>query len=234
MLPTQYLGPPTAWSTCRSPVRRAHPVPGVPEQLVDWPASERDGFVFSTQNTVVNAFAYAAYCGDGPDRRRALGDPLARAPTPRSPRGIKAAMQAKLYDPATGAFRDGVGIATRPSSRASTRWRSAWPAPPQAKTAAAWHRRPRHGLQRLLRGLPARGALRRRPAAGRAQPADRRHEHQLAAHDRPRRGLHHGGVDPRAQVQPQLLPPVGRLTRVHRARSTCSACRRSPPAGARC
>jgi hypothetical protein len=35
--------------------------PGDPTTLIDWPPNERDGFVFTAKNTVINAFAYAAY-----------------------------------------------------------------------------------------------------------------------------------------------------------------------------
>jgi alpha-L-rhamnosidase len=83
-------------------------VPGVPTTLVDWPPNERDGFVFERENTVVNAFAYAAYnamaqiaaaIGKGSDASAYSADAAA----------LRGAIQSDLYDPASGAFYDGVG-----------------------------------------------------------------------------------------------------------------------------
>jgi hypothetical protein len=83
-------------------------VSGVPTTLVDWPPNERDGFVFERENTVVNAFAYAAYnamaqiagaIGKGSDASAYAADAAA----------LRSAIQSDLYDPATGAFYDGAG-----------------------------------------------------------------------------------------------------------------------------
>ncbi|WP_417583090.1 MGH1-like glycoside hydrolase domain-containing protein [Pelagibacterium sp.] len=78
------------------------------EDIVDWPPVERDGYEMVTHNTVVNAFAHAAFArladmaevlgkeGDA-ERYRARAD------------GLAAAMLAQLTDPATGLYVDGKG-----------------------------------------------------------------------------------------------------------------------------
>src|ERR1700722_12936076 len=98
MLPAQYLGGDGLVDMPVSPFGGARPVPGVPEQLVDWPAGERDGFVFSPQNTVVNAFAYAAYSAVAQIAAVAGDSAGARADAATAAR-IQAAMRAKLYAP---------------------------------------------------------------------------------------------------------------------------------------
>lgn len=76
--------------------------------LVDWPASNRDGYVFTNVNTVVNAFQYAAFStlaqvaqvlGKDEDATswRGLADGMARA------------MRDTLLDAAAGRFVDGAG-----------------------------------------------------------------------------------------------------------------------------
>lgn len=76
--------------------------------LVDWPVASRDGYVFTTVNTVVNAFQYAAFdalakCAtalgktDDATSLRDRGDTLA------------AAMRDTLLDSSAGRFRDGAG-----------------------------------------------------------------------------------------------------------------------------
>jgi alpha-L-rhamnosidase len=84
-------------------------VPGVPTTLVDWPTSEQDGFVFSTRNTVVNEFAYAAYSAMA-QIATVLGYTSDAQNYQQIATTMKAAIQSDLYDSATGAFRDGVGI----------------------------------------------------------------------------------------------------------------------------
>lgn len=136
MLPTQYLAPDGLIDMPVSPFGGANPVPGVPEQLVDWPASERDGFVFSPQNTVVNAFGYAAYAAMA-QIAAVVGDHAgARADAATAAR-IQAAMRAKLYDPATGAFRDGVGVAHEAIQSSVYAVALGVASPAEAKTAAA-------------------------------------------------------------------------------------------------
>jgi alpha-L-rhamnosidase len=137
MLPTQYLGSDGLIDLPVSPFGAADPVPGVPEQLVDWPASERDGFVFSTQNTVVNAFGYAAYAAMA-KIAAVVGDSGGARSDAAAAARIQAAMRAKLYDPATGAFRDGVGVAHEAVQSSVYAVALGVASPAEAKTAAAW------------------------------------------------------------------------------------------------
>ncbi|WP_272922511.1 alpha-L-rhamnosidase C-terminal domain-containing protein [Streptomyces sp. SID5785] len=76
--------------------------------LVDWPASNRDGYVFTEVNTVVNAFQYAAFttlarCAEVLHRKADARDFEARAGK------LAAAMRGTLLDRAAGRFADGVG-----------------------------------------------------------------------------------------------------------------------------
>jgi hypothetical protein len=76
--------------------------------LVDWPTGERDGFVFTPVNTVVNAFhlrtlALMAELADAIGRRADAESYRAREVATR------AAFQATLFDPARGVYRDGEG-----------------------------------------------------------------------------------------------------------------------------
>lgn len=76
--------------------------------LVDWPKGERDGFVFTPVNTVVNAF-YLRALERMAELARVLGrDAEAADYTARVQRG-RAAFQEKFYDERTGLYRDGVG-----------------------------------------------------------------------------------------------------------------------------
>jgi alpha-L-rhamnosidase len=137
MLPAKYLSADGLVDLPVSPFRGAHPVPGVPEQMVDWPASERDGFVFSAQNTVVNAFAYAAYAAMA-RIAQAAGDPKGARDDAATAARIRSAMQAKLDDQKTGAFRDGVGVAHEAVQSSVYAVALGAASPAQAKTAAAW------------------------------------------------------------------------------------------------
>jgi len=76
--------------------------------LVDWPAKERDGYVFKPVNTVVNAFHLRAL-GMMAEMATALGK--AKDAADYSTRATKAntAFQSLLFDPAKGAYRDGEG-----------------------------------------------------------------------------------------------------------------------------
>jgi hypothetical protein len=76
--------------------------------LVDWPTGERDGFVFTPVNTVVNAFhlrtlAVMAELATAIGRNADAGSYRAREVATR------AAFQATLFDPARGVYRDGEG-----------------------------------------------------------------------------------------------------------------------------
>ncbi|HEX3965478.1 MAG TPA: family 78 glycoside hydrolase catalytic domain [Trebonia sp.] len=83
-------------------------VPGDPTTLVDWPPNERDGFVFERENTIVNAFAYAAYNAMA-QIAAATGKTSNASAYAADAAALKAAIQSDLYDPATGAFYDGIG-----------------------------------------------------------------------------------------------------------------------------
>lgn len=76
--------------------------------IVDWPAGERDGYVFTPVNTVVNAFHLRAieYM-----RRlaQALGKQTDAEEFARRERTTLAAFQQQLFNPQTGLYRDGVG-----------------------------------------------------------------------------------------------------------------------------
>jgi len=74
--------------------------------LVDWPTSERDNFVFTHANTVANAFHLRALemmaaLAAALHRDRDAADYTAQA------RNGSAAFQEKFFDPATGLYRDG-------------------------------------------------------------------------------------------------------------------------------
>jgi hypothetical protein len=78
------------------------------EDIVDWPAGERDGYVFTPVNTVVNAFhlrslALMAELAD------ALGRHSEAANYRERERSTRAAFQKTLFDPARGIYRDGEG-----------------------------------------------------------------------------------------------------------------------------
>jgi len=112
-------------------------VPGVPTTLVDWPTSEQDGFVFSTQNTVVNEFAYAAYSAMA-QIATVLGYTFDAQNYQQIATAMKAAIQSDLYDPATGAFRDGVGISHEAVQSSVYAVALGVASPAQAKTAATY------------------------------------------------------------------------------------------------
>ncbi|HEX4093143.1 MAG TPA: family 78 glycoside hydrolase catalytic domain [Trebonia sp.] len=137
MLPTGYVAPDGLVDLPVNPFDGAHPVAGYPQELVDWPASERDGFVFARQNTVVNAFAYAAYAAMA-QIAGVVGDHAGARDDTEIAARIKAAMQAKLYDPATGAFRDGVGVTHEAEQSSVYAVALGVASPAQAKTAAAF------------------------------------------------------------------------------------------------
>jgi alpha-L-rhamnosidase len=75
--------------------------------IVDWPASERDGYVFSSYNTVINAISYRAYL-DMAEIATALGHTADATADTAKATAIKAAVNAKMWDPAKGAYRDGL------------------------------------------------------------------------------------------------------------------------------
>lgn len=136
MLPTRYLAPDGLVDLPANPYLEGHPVSGVPE-LVDWPSTERDGFVFSRQNTVINALAYAAYAAMA-QVAGAVGDQAGARDAAATAARMRSAMQARLYDPETGAFRDGVGVAHEAEQSSAYAVALGVASPAQARTAAAW------------------------------------------------------------------------------------------------
>jgi hypothetical protein len=78
------------------------------EDIVDWPAGERDGFVFTPVNTVVNAFHLRALALMA-DLAGALNRDAEAAEYRRRERAVCEAFQRALFDPARGLYRDGEG-----------------------------------------------------------------------------------------------------------------------------
>lgn len=76
------------------------------DDLVDWPSGYRDGYVFTTINTVINAFNYKAieYLGKIAD---VLGATADRDTYNTKAANIKNAMNTYLYDNANGRYYDG-------------------------------------------------------------------------------------------------------------------------------
>lgn len=82
--------------------------------IVDWPSSERDGFVFSQYNTVINAISYRAYA-DMVDIATALGRTADAATYQARADAIKRAVNQRMWDPAKGAYRDGLSATLVPT-----------------------------------------------------------------------------------------------------------------------
>jgi hypothetical protein len=78
------------------------------EDIVDWPAGERDGYVFTPINTVVNAFHLRALALMA-ELAAALGRDAEAAGYRARERSTRAAFQGALFDPARGVYRDGEG-----------------------------------------------------------------------------------------------------------------------------
>jgi hypothetical protein len=76
--------------------------------IVDWPAHERDGYVFTSVNTVVNAFRLRAL-NEMSELADALGKKQEAERFLEQERTAEATFQEKLFDPARGLYRDGVG-----------------------------------------------------------------------------------------------------------------------------
>jgi alpha-L-rhamnosidase len=76
--------------------------------IVDWPGHERDGYVFTSVNTVVNAFHLRAL-EEMSQLAEAVGKTKEAAKFSEQERTAQAAFQEKLFDPLRGLYRDGVG-----------------------------------------------------------------------------------------------------------------------------
>jgi alpha-L-rhamnosidase len=76
--------------------------------LVDWPAGERDGFVFTHVNTVMNAFHLRALSLMAELARALHQDADAEVCVTRE-QAARAVFQKELFDPVRGLYRDGEG-----------------------------------------------------------------------------------------------------------------------------
>ena len=76
--------------------------------IVDWPVEERDHFVFTSVNTVVNAFHLRALA-EMSELAQALGKQEEAAKFRERKRSAEATFQERLFDPARGLYRDGIG-----------------------------------------------------------------------------------------------------------------------------
>lgn len=97
---------PTAYVTADGLLRKPRSVGGV-DDLVDWPAGERDGYVFTQTNTVINAWAYRSFA-DMAEIARALGKDEDAASFAAYAARLKAGIDARLWDADRGAYRDGL------------------------------------------------------------------------------------------------------------------------------
>jgi alpha-L-rhamnosidase len=75
--------------------------------LVDWPAGERDGYVFTTINTVENEWAYRSFA-DMAALAASIGNTADADRYGALAERLRAAINANLWDPASGAYRDGL------------------------------------------------------------------------------------------------------------------------------
>jgi alpha-L-rhamnosidase len=75
--------------------------------IVDWPASERDGYVFRPYNTVINAIGHQSF-RDMAEIATALGRDADAATYTAIADRLRTAANERLWDPAKGAFRDGL------------------------------------------------------------------------------------------------------------------------------
>ena len=126
--------------------------------LVDWPDAERDGYVFTTVNTVENSWAYRSYA-DMAELASALGNSADAATYSAQATRMRNSINAELYDPAAGNYKDGL-TTTHKSVHASV-------FPIAMGVGGSGPNRPGRGvrgpaghrLQRLLRELPDERAL---------------------------------------------------------------------------
>ncbi|MGH1564805.1 alpha-L-rhamnosidase C-terminal domain-containing protein [Mumia sp. DW29H23] len=80
---------------------------GLDCDIVDWPTSERDGYVFRPYNTVINAISHQAY-RDMAEIAKTLGkDADAQRFTATADR-LREVANARLFDEEKGAYRDGL------------------------------------------------------------------------------------------------------------------------------
>lgn len=81
------------------------------KDIVDWPAGERDGYRMTDYDTVVNVLTYRDLA-DMAALAHALGQTNDAATYTRQAAALKTAVNARLFDRATGSYRDGLETAT--------------------------------------------------------------------------------------------------------------------------
>ncbi|KRB76347.1 hypothetical protein ASE01_15240 [Nocardioides sp. Root190] len=74
--------------------------------IVDWPTSQRDGYVFGQYNTVINSITYRTLVDMG-EMAAAIGKDDEAASYVAQAAALRDAINAKFYDPATGSYDDG-------------------------------------------------------------------------------------------------------------------------------
>jgi alpha-L-rhamnosidase len=77
------------------------------DDIVDWPASDRDGYVFTSYNTVINAISYRSYA-DMAVIAAALGHDDDAATYRAKAAAIDTAVNNLMWDPSVGTYRDGL------------------------------------------------------------------------------------------------------------------------------
>lgn len=115
LLPTDWIDPATGL------IRKLHGSDGsssvVDHDIVDWPPSERDGYLFGPVNTVVNAFAHGAFAAMA-RIDELLGHPDAPVHAEHA-RRLREAMNALLWDEEAGTFVDGLDAGGAPLPHAA-------------------------------------------------------------------------------------------------------------------
>jgi Ca2+-binding RTX toxin-like protein len=82
--------------------------------IVDWPTGERDGFVFTQYNTVINAISYRAY-SDMAEIATSLGKTDDAATYADRAAAIRTAVNERMWDASKGAYRDGLSATQDPT-----------------------------------------------------------------------------------------------------------------------
>lgn len=77
------------------------------DDIVDWPASDRDGYAFTSYNTVINAISYRSYA-DMAVIAAALGHQDDAATYRAKANAIDTAVNNLMWDPTAGTYRDGL------------------------------------------------------------------------------------------------------------------------------
>ena len=196
--------------------------------IVDWPEGERDGYVLTPVNTVVNSF-YCYILGLMADLADAQGNATDAARYRSMAVTATAALNAKLYSASTGLYVD--GETSTHSSLHANMFPLAFglvPAERQAKVASFVQSRGMacsvYGAQYLLEALFRAGRAERGPGA------PHRHERpELEGHARRRIDHHAGSVGRQVQAESRLESRLGRRPRQHRWPAMCWAFALCPP-----